>query len=131
MRHGKLRHGLRGGAGCVLHGDAIFLGIGDVDVVHAHAAADDELEAAALGLVDVVGAHLGLGAHHGHVEVPKGFAQLVGLIKLLHHLVAFLPEGGHGGFVHTVGDKNPHDYFSFPCSRSNWVRHSTSASTPA
>ena len=131
MRHGKLRHGLRGGAGRVLHGDPIGLGIGDVDVVHAHAAADDELEATALGLVDVVGAHLGLGAHHGYVEVPKGFAQLVGLIKLLHHLVAFPAEGGHGGFVHTVGDENTHVRYSFPCSRSNRARQSTSASTPA
>ena len=94
--------------GVLLHGDAVRLGVLDVDVVHTHAAADDQLQLAALGLVDVVGADLGLGADHHRVEIPQGRAQLIRLVELLHHLVAHLAQLRHGGLVHTVSNQNTH-----------------------
>ena len=108
MTHGQLSHGLGGSAGGVLHGDAVLLGILHVDVVHTHAAADDHLQLAALGSVNVLLADLGLGADHGHVEIPQSSAQLIGLIELLHHLVALLPQLRHSGLVHTVSNQNTH-----------------------
>ena len=106
MGQRQLRHRGGGGRGGVADGDAVFLGILYVDVVHAHAAADDELHPGALGRVDVGGADLGLGADHHGVEVTHGFAQGVGLVKLFHDLVAQLLQLGDGGFIHTVGDEN-------------------------
>ena len=111
MAHGQLRHGLGGGAGGVLHGDAVFFGALHVDVVHTHAAADDHFQLAALGLVNMVGADLGLGADHRHVEVPQRLAQLIGLIELLHHLMAHLTQLRHCGLVHTVSNQNTHGNF--------------------
>ena len=108
MAHGQLRHRLGGGTGGVADGDAVLLGVLDVDVVHTHAATDDELQFTALGLVDVVGTDLGLGADHHGVKVPQGGAQLIRLIELLHHLVAQLTQLRHGGLVHTVCNKNTH-----------------------
>ena len=108
MTHGQLGHGLGGSAGGVLHGDAVLLGILHVDVVHTHAAADDHLQLAALGSVNVLLADLGLGTDHGHVEIPQSSAQLIGLIELLHHLVALLPQLRHSGLVHTVSNQNTH-----------------------
>ena len=108
MTHGQLGHGLGGSAGGVLHGDAVLLGILHVDVVHTHAAADDHLQLAALGSVNVLLADLGLGADHGHVEIPQGLAQLIGLIELLHYLMAMLPQLRHSGLIHTVSNQNTH-----------------------
>ena len=104
MAHGQLGHGIAGRLGGVLDGDAGLLGVLDVDVVHAHAAADDELEPAALGLVNVVGADLGGAADHDGVEVPQGRAQLLGGVEALHHLVAVGLELCQGGLVHPVSD---------------------------
>ena len=95
-------------AGGVFHGDAIGLGVLHVDVIHAYAAADDQLQLAALGLVDVVGADLGLGADHHHVEITQGLAQLIRLVELLHHLVTHLAQLRHRGLVHTVSNQNTH-----------------------
>ena len=109
MAHGQLGYGLGGGTGGVLHGDAAGLGVLDIDIVNAHAAADDELELAALGLVNVVGADLGLGADDHGVEILQSGAQLIGLIELLHYLVTHLTELSHSGFIHTVGNQNTHN----------------------
>ena len=109
MTHGQLGHGLGGGTGGVLHGDAAGLGILDVNIVNAHAAADDELELAGLGLVNVVGADLGLGADDHGVEILQGGAQLIGLIELLDHLVAHFTQLRHSGLIHTVGNQNTHN----------------------
>ena len=108
VTHGQLRHGLGGSLGGVLHVDAILLGIVHVDVVHAHAAADDQLQLAALGLVDVVGANLGLGADDHHVEITQCLAQLIRLVELLYDLVTHFTQLRHGGLIHTVGNKNTH-----------------------
>jgi hypothetical protein len=108
VAHGELGDGLGGGLRGVLHGDAGRLGVFDVDVVHADAAADDELELAALGLVDVVGADLGLGADDDDVEVAQGLAQLIRLIELLDDLVSGGAQRLHCGLVHTVGNQNTH-----------------------
>ena len=108
VAHGQLRHGLGGRPGGVFHGDAIGLGVLHVDVIHAYAAADDQLQLAALGLVDVVGADLSLGADHHHVEITQGLAQLIRLVELLHHLVAHLAQLRHRGLVHTVSNQNTH-----------------------
>ena len=108
VAHGQLRHGLGGRPGGVFHGDAIGLGVLHVDVIHAYAAADDQLQLAALGLVDVVGADLGLGANHHHVEIAQGLAQLIRLVELLHHLVTHLAQLRHRGLVHTVSNQNTH-----------------------
>ena len=115
------------------------LGIIDVDVVNAHAAADDELELAALGLVDLCGADLGLGADDDHVEVTQGLAQLGGLVELLDDLVTLSLQLGHRGLIHTVSNKNTHDNFLlvnflkwfYLCSASNFLRKSTSACAPS
>ncbi len=109
MRHGKLCHGLGGGARGVLHVDAGSLGIVNVDVVNAHAAADDELELAALGLVDLCGADLGLGADDDNVEIAQRLAELGRLIELLYDLVALSLQLRHRGLIHPVGNKNTHD----------------------
>ena len=108
MAHGQLGHGLGGGAGSILHVDAVGLGIVHVDVVHTHAAADDQLQLAALGSVNVLLADLGLGADHGHVKPAQGLAQLIGLIELLHYLMAMLPQLRHSGLIHTVSNQNTH-----------------------
>ena len=115
------------------------LGVIDVDVVNAHAAADDELELAALGLVDLCRADLGLGADDDHVEVTQGLAQLGGLIELLDDLVTLSLQLGHRGLIHTVSNKNTHDNFLlvnvlkwfYLCSASNFLRKSTSACAPS
>ena len=109
MAHGQLGYGLGGGTGGVLHGDTAGLGVLDIDIVNAHAAADDELELAGLGLVNMVGADLGLGADHHGVKILQGGAQLVGLIELLDDLVTHLAELSHGGLIHTVGNQNTHN----------------------
>ena len=112
VAHGQLRDGLGGSLRGVLDGDAIGLGVLDIDVVHADAAADDELELAALGLVDVVGANLGLGADDDCVELAQGCAQLFGSIELLNDLMACFTQLRHGLLVHTVGNENTHDKIS-------------------
>ena len=109
MTHRQLCHGLGGGIGGILHVDAVFLGVSHVDVIHAHAAADEELQTAALRLVDVVGAHLRLGADDGNVEIAQSLAQLIRLVELLHHLVTQLAQLRHSGLVHTVSNQNTHD----------------------
>ena len=108
MTHGQLGHGLGGSAGGILHVDAVGLGIVHVDVVHTHAAADDQLQLAALGRINVLLADLGLGADHGHVKPAQGLAQLIGLIELLHYLMAMLPQLRHSGLIHTVSNQNTH-----------------------
>jgi len=77
VSHGQLRNGLGGGARGVLDVDAVFLGIVHVDVVEADAAADDALQLAALGLIDLLLADLGLGADDDNVEVAHGLAAAV------------------------------------------------------
>ena len=74
MTHGQFCDGLRGSLRGVLDGDAVGLCILDIDVVDADAAADDELQLAALGLVDVVGADLGLGADDDCVKLSSSGA---------------------------------------------------------
>ena len=108
MAHGQFCHRLGGGAGGILHVDAVCLGIVHVDVVHTHAAADDQLQLAALGRINVLLADLGLGADHGHVKPAQGLAQLIGLIELLHYLMAMLPQLRHSGLIHTVSNQNTH-----------------------
>ncbi len=139
MGHGQLGHGLGGGTGSVLHGDAAGLGILDVNIVNANAAADDELEVAALGLVDVGSANLGLGADDDHIEVTQCLAELFALVELLNDLVALSLQLGHRGLIHTVGNKNTHSNFLlvnvlkwfYLCSASNFLRKSTSACAPS
>ena len=72
--------------------DAAVFGILHVDVVDADAAADDELQLGALGLVNMVGADLRLGADDDCVEVPQSLAQLIGLVELLNDLMALLAQ---------------------------------------
>ena len=112
MPHCELCNGLRGSLRGVLDGDAVCLGILHVDVVDADAAADDELELAALRLVDVVGADLGLGADDDRVELAQGCAQLIGLIELLNDLVPQLAQLRHCLLVHTISYENTHDKIS-------------------
>ena len=96
----------------VLHGDAVGLGILHVDVVNADTAADDQLQLAALGLVDVVRADLGLGADDDCVKLTQGRAQLFGSIELLDDLVACLTQLRHCGLVHSISYENTHDKIS-------------------
>ena len=112
MGHGELRDRLRGGSRGVLNGDAVFLSVLHIDVVYANAAADDELELAALGFVDVVCAHLGLGADDDRVKFLQRSAQLIRLIKLLNDFVTCLAQLRHSGLVHSIGNKNSHDTIS-------------------
>ncbi len=73
------------------------------------------MQLAALGLVDVVGAELGLGADDGGVKVAQGgLPSSIRLVELLHELVAQRAQLRDGGLVHTVGNKNTHNViFSF------------------
>ena len=112
MGHGELRDRLRGGSRSVLNGDAVFLSVLHIDVVYANAAADDELELTALGFVDVVCAHLGLGADDDRIEFAKGSAQLIRLIKLLNDFVTCFAQLRHSGLVHSIGNENSHDMIS-------------------
>ena len=96
----------------VLHGDAVFLGILHVDVVDADAAADDELQLAALGLIDVVRADLGLRADDDRVKLAQRRAQLIRLVELLDDLMPQLAELRHGLLVHSIGNENTHTIIS-------------------
>ena len=103
--HGQLRHRVGGGPGGVLHGDARRLGVLHGDVVHTHAGPDDELQAAALGGVDLRLLDLGGGADDDRVEVPQGRSQGVWLIELLYDLVTVVSQLGNCAGVHAVGDQ--------------------------
>ena len=149
MRQRQLRHGRGGRAGRVAHGDAAGAGIVDVDVVDAHAAADDQAELAALRLVDVVFANFRLGADDDRVEIAQRRAQLLRLIKLLYYLMAHVAQLRHGGLIHSVGHQNTHGQSPFllfiqllsipssgegaeaQCFASKSRRNATSASTPS
>ena len=109
MAHGQLRNGLGGSLRGVLDGDAVGLCILHIDVVHADAAADDELELAAPGFVNVVGTDLRLRADDDRVKLPQGCTQFFGGIELLHDLMTGLAQLRHGGLVHSVGNENTHD----------------------
>ena len=111
MSHSELSNGLGGGLRGVLHLDAVVLGVLHVDVVEADTGADDALEAAALGLVDLLGAQLGLGANDGDIKVAQGLAQLVGLVELLNELVTHRANLLDRALIHTVGNKNTHFNF--------------------
>ena len=104
VAHSQLRHGVGGSPRRILHRDAVVLGVLHVDVVHADAAADDQLQSSALRLVDVAGADLRGAAHHHRVKILQRRAQLLGGIELLHHLVAVGLELCQGGLVHPVSD---------------------------
>ena len=102
MSQCQLCHGLRGSFRGIAYFDALFLGVCHVDVVHTHAAADDELQFALQCLIDVIGTHLGLGADHHCIKILQCLAQLFRLIKLFHDLVAHFPQCLLCGFIHSV-----------------------------
>ena len=104
MTHRQLGHGVGGGSRRILHRDARLFGVLHVDVVHAYAAADDQLQSPGFGFVNVVGTNLRGAAHHHGVIFFQGCAQLFGGVKLLGHLVAVVFQLLQGGFIHTVGD---------------------------
>ena len=140
VRQRQLRHRLGGRVRRVAHLNAVHAGVVHVDVVHADAAADDAFELAALRRVDVLLAHLGLGAHDHHVHVPQRRAQLARLIELLDDLVAALSQRFDGGLVHPVRNENTHSkkpslsnlvQMCQECSSSNFFRNATSASAPS
>ena len=82
----------------------MFFGIGNVDIINAYAAADNQLETAGgCGSVDDRLAHFGGGAHHQHVIVFYLLGQLVGFIELLVYLVAQVLQFFNGGCFHAVG----------------------------
>ena len=54
-------------------------------------------------------ANLGLGANDDHVEVAQRLAELFALVELLNDLMALSLQLGHGGLIHTVGNKNTHN----------------------
>ena len=110
--------GVGGGSRGILHGDAVCLGIGHVDVVDADAAADDELQAGALRSIDVIGAHLGGRADDHDVKVADGLAQLLGRVELLDHFVALRAQGLQRGLIHSISNENTHGRFSFQSGRS-------------
>ena len=102
-----LRHGLGAGAGGVADGDAVLFSVLHVDVVHAYAAADDQLQLARfLGRIDVGSADLGGGPDHQHVVVLYGFLQGFGIVELLIHLATLGFQRGHRALLHTVRRKN-------------------------
>ena len=109
VSHSELSNGLGGGLRGVLHLDAVVLGVLHVDVVEADTGADDALEAAALGLVDLLGAQLGLGANDGDIKVAQGLTKLVGLVELLNELVTHRANLLDRALIHTVGNKNTHN----------------------
>jgi hypothetical protein len=108
MAQRQLSHGVGGGLGGVADGNAVLLGILDVDVVDAYAAADDELELALASLVDVVGPDLGLGADYYGVEILKSLSELIGFIELFYDIVSELAKYGESSLIHSVGNKNSH-----------------------
>ena len=111
VSHSKLSNGLGGGLRGVLHLDAVVLGVLHVDVVKADTGADDALEAAALGLVDLFGAQLGLGANDGDIKVAQSLTKLVGLVELLNEFVTHRANLLDRALIHTVGNKNTHFNF--------------------
>ena len=107
----QLRHGVGGGARGVLHHEAVLLGVLHSDVVHADAGADDDLQLAALGSIDLRLFDLGGTADNDHVKLTECCAQLIGLIELLNDFKTVCPQLSHGRSVHTVSNKNTHRYF--------------------
>ena len=83
MGHGQFGHRPGGSPGGIADGDAVLLGIVHVDVVHAHAAADDELQIRVFGLIDVTRSHLGGRAHHQRVVLRHGCTQIFAAVMLL------------------------------------------------
>ena len=102
----QFRHRVGGGAGRVLHLDAVFLCVFDCDVVYTDAGPDDELQAAACGGVDLRLLDLGGAADDNHVEVPQGCAQLIGLIELLDDFISILAQLFHCASIHPIGNQN-------------------------
>ena len=116
MGQRQLRNGVGGGTRGILHGDAVCLGIGHVDVVDADAAADDELQAGALRRINMVGADLRSRADDHDVKVADGLAQLLGRVELL--FVALRAQGLQRGLIHSISNENTHGRFSFQSGRS-------------
>ena len=86
--------------------------LGQAYNVNADTAADDQLQLAALGFIDVVRANLGLGANDDCVKLTQGCAQFFRSIELLDDLVACLAQLRHGGLVHSISYENTHDKIS-------------------
>ena len=89
-------------------GDGL-LSVLDVDVVHAHAAANDELKLTALGFINVASADFGGAANYYSVKLAQGGAQLLGGIETLHDLVSVGLQLVQGGFIHPVSNKDSHN----------------------
>ena len=70
------------------------------------AGADDQLQVAALGGVDLRLLDLGGGADDDGVKITQSGAQLIGLIELLNDLVTVLAQLCHCAGFHTVSNQN-------------------------
>ena len=83
MAQSQLGNRLGGSLGGIGDLYTVGLGILDIDIVNADAAADNQLQVAALGLVYDILTDLGLGPYNDDIKVPEGLAQLLRLIEML------------------------------------------------
>ena len=120
--------------GSVLHRDASLLGIGNRDVVHTNTGADDQLQLAALGRVDLGLLDLGSRTDDDRVKLTQGGTQLLRLVKLLYYFMTVPAQLLHGSGIHAVGHQytQTHCIFSSQAFSASYLRRkSTSACTPS
>ena len=108
MAQSQFRNGSRAGAGGIANRNALAFGVGNIDVVHAHAAANDQLQPAFPGLVNMLCAHLGLGPDHHAVKFPQRPPQNFRFVELFYHFVTCFPQLCNCTAAHSVGNQNTH-----------------------
>ena len=103
MAHGQLCDRLGGSLRGVLDGDAVGLGILDVDVVDTDAAADDELQFAGFACrINDGNANFGCGTNNENIKVLYLFCKLCRLIELFNDFMTLCAQCGNSILLHTV-----------------------------
>ena len=109
MAQSQLSNRLRRSLRCVSDGDAAGFGILDIDVVNTDTASDDEFQLAFLGFINMVSADFCLGTNDDSVKFLQRSTQLIRFVELFDDFVAGSCQGRHGGFIHTICNKNTHN----------------------
>ena len=107
MAQRQLCHRIAAGRRSVAHLNALLLGVSHINIIHAHAAADNQFQASGRSCgVNHGYTHLGGRAHYQNIIIGQLFGQFISFIKLLDYLIAQLLQFGDGCCFHAVGGQN-------------------------